>query len=423
MKRHWLFVSMVALAGAASAADQAARYSVTDLGIVGPAQTTASVQTYWVANRGIAAGGAIVAEGNEHAMLWFQGLRMDLGTLGLRGSNSLAFSVNDNGQVVGQAETWTSYPYHEDLCGFAAAGLLSYGRACVPFVWQSGAMRPLATLGGFNGVAISVNAGGDVAGWAENGVVDSGCPAQQKLQFKPVVWQKGGVQELATAAGDRFGITNFITDNGTVVGASGECAPYSPIVLAPFQALHALMWQGGKVTDLGTLGGSGHGFGIVANGGNNQGQVVGASDLEGDQVSHAFLWTKEKGMTDLGTLPGDAISAGVSINDAGQIVGVSLDANFDLRAAMWKDGVASDLNDLIPADSPLYLLLACSVNAQGQFVGLAADAAGNLHGYLATPAGAVGELRGGHERWSLSAEGRNVLSRLPYGRFVPRRRE
>jgi hypothetical protein len=36
--------------------------------------------------------------------------------------------------------------------------------------------------------------------------------------------------------------------------------------------------------------------------------------------------------------------------------------------------------------TPLYLLIACSVNARGQIIGLAFDTATNeLHGYLATP--------------------------------------
>jgi probable HAF family extracellular repeat protein len=41
---------------------------------------------------------------------------------------------------------------------------------------------------------------------------------------------------------------------------------------------------------------------------NNRGQIVGESDLPGDTATHAFLWQNGV-MTDLGTLPGDAISA------------------------------------------------------------------------------------------------------------------
>ena len=49
--------------------------------------------------------------------------------------------------------------------------------------------------------------------------------------------------------------------------------------------------------DLGTLGG----VGSVANAVNDHGQVVGASHVAGDAVSHAFSWTAAGGMVDLGT--------------------------------------------------------------------------------------------------------------------------
>jgi hypothetical protein len=53
------------------------------------------------------------------------------------------------------------------------------------------------------------------------------------------------------------------------------------------------------------------------------------------------------------------------------------------------------LNSLIPADSELYLFSACSINSRGEIVGLAFDAQGNFHGYLATPSdGAVGRSFG-----------------------------
>jgi hypothetical protein len=45
-----------------------------------------------------------------------------------------------------------------------------------------------------------------------------------------------------------------------------------------------------------------------------------------------------------------------------------------------------DLNSLAP-DSPLYLFTACSINSRGEIIGLALDADGNFHGYLATPKG------------------------------------
>jgi probable HAF family extracellular repeat protein len=104
-----------------------------------------------------------------------------------------------------------------------------------------------------------------------------------------------------------------------IVGTSGTCSPFNPIFLNNLQPVHALLWEKGKVLDLKSLGGS---YGNFATFINNQGQVVGSSDLAGDTTSHAFLWTKATGMQDLGTYPGDIGSAAISINDQGVIAGL-----------------------------------------------------------------------------------------------------
>ncbi len=100
----------------------------------------------------------------------------------------------------------------------------------------------------------------------------------------------------------------------------------------------------------------------------------GHSDLTGDTTFHTFLWTWETGMKDIGTLPGDFASTAISINDPGVIVGVSLDSNFNPRAFVWESGSMTDLNAMLTSNpQKLYLLLANSINAGGEIVGLAAD--------------------------------------------------
>jgi len=162
------------------------------------------------------------------------------------------------------------------------------------------------------------------------------------------------------------------------------------------------MWQNGKATDLGNLGGTGRAFGTIALSINQQGQVVGNSDLHGDKANHAFLWSKENGMKDLGTLPGDLLSGGISINDRGEVVGVSVDGNSNVRAYHWQNDKMEDLNTLVAGESSLYLLLADSINAAGEIVGLAFDTESNeLHGFLATPSNggaASGNLSPGANR-------------------------
>lgn len=85
------------------------------------------------------------------------------------------------------------------------------------------------------------------------------------------------------------------------------------------------------MTDLGTLGGNQS----YATAINDAGQVTGTSYTAAG-VEHAFRW--EGGvMTDLGTLGGGTLSFGVAINGAGQVTGYSATANTGLfHATVWR---------------------------------------------------------------------------------------
>jgi probable HAF family extracellular repeat protein len=90
-------------------------------------------------------------------------------------------------------------------------------------------------------------------------------------------------------------------------------------------------------------------------------------------------------MTDLGTLPGDVHSVGQAINCQGQVVGRTSDADFNGVGYLWENGVMSDLNTLIPADSPLYITDANGINDLGQIVAIGLTSSGEEHACLLTP--------------------------------------
>ena len=356
------------------------RYNVFDLGVVG----NPPAGPYIIRNNGLISGAAATPDGSSmHAVLWYKGWKIDIGTPGLGGPNSAAFGVNEFGQTVGQAET--SRPNAEDFCGFNAYGFAS-STACRPFLWQDGVMTKLPTLGGHNGFANSINNRGVVAGIAETDATDptSGCPVHQ---FEPVVWERGRIHSLPPYSGDSDGVAAQVNDKGQVVGASGTCGSFNPNTGLYLVENHALLWENGVATDLGNLGGEGGLAGNHACALNNQGQVVGHSDLPNDASFHGFLWTRETGMKDLGTLSGDFASLALGINDGGVVVGASIGPAFStFRAVLWEKGTVTDLNTLVDANPKnLYLVQGESINSRGEIIGLAVDGAALPHGFLAIP--------------------------------------
>jgi probable HAF family extracellular repeat protein len=375
---------------AALAMAQTPSYTLTDLG---PAGNMFS-QANQVNNNGFVAGLATVPSGAQHSYLWYEGISADIGGLG--GANSGAGGVNSFGQVMGGAETTTKDPNNENFCGYGT------GLQCLVYEWQNGVITALPTLGGTNANWGGINNAGETAGVAETDVRDPKCPAGVAangigplvLDYEPVIWGPGPgqIRQLPLPSGDTVGYALAINDLGQTVGMTGTCA--TTTLPGPAASLHAVLWENGAVTDLGNLGGTYNpaapGVGNIALNVNNKGQVVGSSAIRGSAHNHAFLWTWEAGMQDLGTLPGDVFSAGFWINNRGDVIGASVGApgppmgNF--RTFLWTNGKMLDLTTLVPANSPLQLLNASSINDWGEITGFGVTSNGEVHGYLLTPA-------------------------------------
>ena len=89
-----------------------------------------------------------------------------------------------------------------------------------------------------------------------------------------------------------------------------------------------------EITDLGTLGPAWRDSGAAAI--NARGQIVGTNGTASGK-QHAFLWQSGK-MTDLGTL-GGRDSGASAINDRGQVIGTSLTPKpARTHAFLWQSG-------------------------------------------------------------------------------------
>lgn len=287
----------------------------------------------------------------EHAFQWSNGVLSDLGALP-GGVNSNAFAINSRGVIAGLAQNGAIDPL-----------LLSspppWGVQVMHAVtWQDGHITDLGTLGGYLSVAQAINDRGQVVGLALNDIPDpvSAFGLFVGTQMRAFLWLSGVMQDLGTLGGpDAW--ADAVNERGQVAGIAFTNAVINPITGVP--TTDPFLWANGTMQDLGTLGGA-YGF---ANALNNQGQVVGFSDLTGDLTLHPFSWTSSGGMKDLGTLGGDNGQA-TALNDAGYVVGVAdLPGSQRHDAFLWRNGVLLDLGNLGRSS------FAHAINSSGQIVG------------------------------------------------------
>ena len=130
----------------------------------------------------------------------------------------------------------------------------------------------------------------------------------------------------ALGGADARSAANDINGRGQIVGTSDTGAGEE----------HAVLWDDGRISDLGTLGGAYSAASAI----NAPGQVVGWA-MTGDGHAHAVLWD-DGHVTDLGTLGGN-VSVALDINDQGQVVGYAQTAGGPYHAFLWESGAMTDL--------------------------------------------------------------------------------
>lgn len=142
---------------------------------------------------------------------------------------------------------------------------------------------------------------------------------------------------------------------------------------------HAYIYSNGKMTDIGSLGGT-----SVGNDINNQGHVVGKYSVIGG-LEQGFLYANNV-MTDLGVLSGGRFSEALGINLHGQIVGAAGDATDEYRAFFYSQGAMHDLNALMnESGSGWVIKKAMDINDRGMIAASGSYAGGPDHALLLVP--------------------------------------
>jgi probable HAF family extracellular repeat protein len=299
-----------------------------------------------------------------HAFEWSGGVLEDLGALPGELTNSVAISVNAEGTAVGHSENGQIDP-------------ITGGRESRAVLWKNGKILNLGTFGGEESFGFMINDRGQAMGIALDNTPDPFSflglffGTVNSTRTRGFLWENGHKRDLGTLGGpDTFalGLNNW----GEVVGGSYINSVPNPGTGVP--TTHPFLWRNGKMMDLGNLGGTSSGAWHI----NNRSEVIGDSNLPGDQISHPFLWRNGK-MIDLNTtsIGGQPLTQ-FAINDWGEIVGGGAFPNRPYDAYRWKDGVAIDLGVL---DGDCYSE-AQVINSQGVVSGLSFPCGGGQRPFL-----------------------------------------
>ncbi len=341
-----LALTLLPLLPAPRGSAQAVTYTVTDVGTLGGAQSTAL---------GLDECGKVVGESNPtgsgflHPYFWDGAMMTDIGTFG--GQSGGASAVNGGGRVVGFAQTATSEQR--------------------PFIWTQAAGRTDLTAAGTGAAAYDINDSHQVVGQWET----------SPLQDRAFVWTQATGMQIVTAPWGTPIAAYGINNAGHIVGTAQTSAGAS----------HAFLSSGGVVTDLGTLGGTNS----FAHDLNESGVVVGHANIPFEQRQPPLprLPLDERGgIQDLGTL-GGARSIAYSVNASGRIVGYAEVSPGVNRAFLWADdnangahdaGEMKDLNTLAPNAGWTYEE-ARAINDRGQIAVTAVNGSGQRRAFLLTP--------------------------------------
>jgi probable HAF family extracellular repeat protein len=290
----------------------------------------------------------LTAQGNQDNHKHHHYKLIDLGTFGGPQSRiDYTIPLNSRGRVSGSADTTNTNPYYgNDNPTFFADPYIEHA-----FQWKNGMLIDLGSLpGGGTSLPNCINQSGDVAGNASNNVID---PIGGWPESMAVLYKDGEIKDLGTLDGGSESAATCLSDHDVVVGFAGDTTLDQFSLSGWGTQTHAFRWTKSRgLQDLKTLGGND----AIPTAVNNAGQIAGFSytnstpnPITGIPTLHPFLW-EGGSMADLGTLGGTVGTNGDggSLNRSGQVVGQSnLKGDVYAHPFLWTNpGPMQDLGTL-----------------------------------------------------------------------------
>ncbi len=333
--RFFASLSVLALTSPVFAQEE---YTLKELGSLGGSQAEA----YGINKAGFIVGTSQTPNQSTHAFIWDPntGVMTDLGTLNDPFLSSVAYSINDNLQIVG---------YSDLVCNVG-------GPLCTRAVrWDGPVPAPvdLGTLSGPQGsysVAYGINNVGQIVG--------ASIPVQELLP-RAFLFQGGDLIPLPFSTDRPNSLAYQINDDGFIAGEArsaqgntGNAIRWSP----PYTVFDPLPNLGG--------GSQGAAYGVKA----GESLLVGGSEILGPTSFRRGCVFEGNLPIPLTDLPGANAHDALAINRFNEIVGRASGPDIGNRAWMFRNGETKDLNGLVNA--PDWVLThANAINDKGMIAG------------------------------------------------------